>query len=293
MQEYDTGSKWLIQHYGNSILRLGGIRNIVAWKSLQAELVQNLRIPDGLIEVWRHGEDEPHLFVLEISTYPYARVSEQMVRGATMVYLDKEVLPEVIAVFLHPGGSAKAANQVTLQSPLRLTNLRLSWKAVKLWTIPAEELLAAGDVGLIPWVPLARFAGRPEPIFRECRARIDRDAPPEEHENLLAVLQVFARLKYNDSKLFQILGGRQAMIESPILQELREEWTKEGEIEGGIKMRRVDILKFLKGRFGVAALEFEPLLQESDEEQLDKMVDLAATCRSLAAFRKKLSPRSR
>ena len=113
MQEYDIGSKWLIQHYGNSILRLGGIRNIAAWKPLQAELVQNRRMPDGLIEVWRHGEDEPDLFGLEISTYPYARVSEQMVRGATMVYLDKECLPEVIALFLHPRGNAKAANQVT------------------------------------------------------------------------------------------------------------------------------------------------------------------------------------
>jgi predicted transposase YdaD len=289
MQEYDTGSKWLIQHYGNSILRLGGIRNIVAWKSPQAELVQNLRIPDGLIEVWRHGEDEPHLFVLEISTYPYARVSEQMVRGATMVYLDKEVLPEVIAVFLHPGGNARAANQIFLQSPLRLTNLRLSWKAVKLWTIPAEELLAAGDVGLIPWVPLARSAGRPEPIFRECRARIDRDAPPEQHENPLAVLQVFAGLKYNDSKLFQILGGREAMIESPILQELREEWTKEGEIRGALETKRKYILEALDARFGVTALEIEPLLKGIDEDRLDEMHKLAATCRTLASFRKKLS----
>ncbi len=165
MQEYDVGSKWLIQHYGDSILRLGGIRDIAAWKALQAELVQNRRMPDGLIEVWRQGDDEPGLFLLEISTYPYARLSEQMVRGATMVYLDKEVLPEIIGLFLHPRGNARAASQVTLQSPMRLTNLRLSWKAIKLWTIPAEVLLAAGDVGLIPWVPLAQFEGRPEPIF--------------------------------------------------------------------------------------------------------------------------------
>jgi predicted transposase YdaD len=207
-----------------------------------------------------------------------------------MVYLDKEFLPEVIALFLHPRGNAKAANQVTLQSPLRLTNLRLSWKAVKLWTIPAEELLAAGDVGLIPWVPLTRFEGRPEPIFRECRDRIDRDAPPEEHDNLLAVLQVFARLKYNDSKLFQLLGRRQAMIESPILQELRAEWTNEGEIRGALETKRRYILKCLEARFGVTASELEPKLKEIDEDHLDDILKLAATCRSLASFRKKLSP---
>jgi hypothetical protein len=51
MQEYDKSSKWLIQHHGDSILRLAGVRDIVAWRPLQAELVQPRRLPDGLIEV--------------------------------------------------------------------------------------------------------------------------------------------------------------------------------------------------------------------------------------------------
>jgi hypothetical protein len=288
MQKYDKGSKWMIQHHGDSIVRLAGVRDIAAWKPLQAELVQNRRMPDGLIEVWRHGESEPDLFVLEISTYPYARLSQQAVNAATMVYLDREFLPEVVTLFLHPRGNAKAADQVTLQSRLRLTNLRLSWKAVKLWTIHAEKLLAAGDVGLIPWVPLARFEGRPEPIFRECRKRIERDAPPAEHENLLAVLHVLAGLKYNDSRLFQMLGGRETMIESPILQELRAQWTREGALDA----RRADIARILRARFGVSAQELEPVLKEIDEAQLDDLLDLAVTCRSLASFRKKLSPGS-
>jgi hypothetical protein len=93
------------------------------------------------------------------------------------------------------------------------------WKVVELWTIPAADMLAAGDVGLIPWVPLAQFDGPREPIFQECRTRIDRDAPPDEHENLLAVTQILAGLRYNDPRLFQLLGGREAMIESPVLQE--------------------------------------------------------------------------
>jgi len=50
MHEYDKSSKWLIQHHGDSILRLGGVRDIVAWRPLQAELVQSRRLPDGFIE---------------------------------------------------------------------------------------------------------------------------------------------------------------------------------------------------------------------------------------------------
>jgi hypothetical protein len=163
---------------------------------------------------------------------------------------------------------------------MRITDLRLSWKAVKLWTIPAEELLAAGDVGLIPWVPLARFDGRPEPLFRKCRARIDQSAPPGEHENLLAVLQVLAGLRYNDPRLFQLFGGRQAMIESPVLRELKEEWTSE--------TRREDIATCLEARFGAAAKAIEAELKTVDDDRLDDLLKLAATCRSPASFRKKL-----
>ena len=53
-----------------------------------------------------------------------------------------------------------------------------------------------------------------------------------EKENLLAVTQFLARLRYNDEALFEILGGRKAMIESPLLQELKKEWTEEGKRRG-------------------------------------------------------------
>ena len=56
MHEYDKSSKWLIQHYGDSILRLAGVRDFVAWRPLAAELVQSRRLPDGLIEVRRQGQ---------------------------------------------------------------------------------------------------------------------------------------------------------------------------------------------------------------------------------------------
>lgn len=58
---------------------------------------------------------------------------------------------------------------------------------MELWTIPAELLLQAGDVGLIPWVPLTCLGGPVETIFRQCRDRIHAESSSGEHENLLAV----------------------------------------------------------------------------------------------------------
>jgi len=149
--QYDKSSKWLIQHYGDSILRLAGIPDFIAWHPLATELVQSRRLPDGLIEVRCHGETEPDLYFL----------------------------------------------------------------------------------------------------------------------------------RYHDPRLFQILGGRRAMIESPLLDELKAEWTRE--------TSRRNLLKILDARFGPAAGALEEELKEIDESRLEELLSLAATSRSLASFRKKLS----
>jgi hypothetical protein len=176
------------------------------------------------------GQANPDLYILEIATYPEARVAHQVLADTARVYLDRQVLPEVVVLFLHPKGNVAALDAMNLISPQGLTDLKLSWRIAKLWEVPAQELLAAGDIGLIPWVPLTKFTGPPEPIIRQCRTRIDQVTSPDEHANLLAVTQFLARLRYNDTRLFEILGGRKAMIESPLLQELKAEWTQEATI---------------------------------------------------------------
>ncbi len=282
MHEYDKASKWLIQHFADSILRLAGVRGIVSWRSLQADFVQPRRIPDGFIEVQRHGQAKPDLYILEIATYPEARVAHQVLADTAMVYLDRQVLPEVLVLFLFPKGRAKALDAINLISPQGLTNLQFSWRIAKLWEVPAQELLAAGDIGLIPWVPLTKFKGAPEPIIRQCRARIDQVTSHDEHANLLAVTQFLARLRYNDTRLFEILGGGRAMIESPLLQELKAEWTQETKIR--------NIMKFLAARFGSKAKALETEINAiNDEARLEELVELAATCRTLGSFRKQLA----
>ena len=146
--QYDKSSKWLIQHYGDSILRLAGVRDFVAWRPLAAGLVQSRRLPDGLIEVRRLGQTEQDLYI-------------------------------------------------------------------------------------------------------------------------------------HDPRLFQILGERRAMIESPLLDELKAEWI--------VETRRRDILEILEGRFGAVTPALEAELKSVDDNRLGDLLLLAATCRSLASFRKKLS----
>jgi hypothetical protein len=290
MHEYDKSSKWLIQHFCDSILRVFGVRGIVSWKSIQADFVQPRRIPDGFVEVQRLGQTEPDLYILEVATYPEARVAHQVLADAAMVYLDRHVLPEVVVLFLRREGNAEALDALDLSSPQGLTNLKFSWRIAKLWEVPAQELLAAGDIGLIPWVPLTKFKGTPESMVRQCRARIDQVTSRDEHENLLAVTQFLARLRYNDPKLFEILGGLKTMIESPLFQELRAESTQEAKIEAARETTIRNLISFLIGRFGSRAKTLETEINAiGDEARLKELLLHAATCRTLGSFRKQLA----
>jgi hypothetical protein len=288
MFEYDKSSKWYVQHHGDSILRLAGVGNIASWTARQAELVLPRQLPDGVLSVLEHGQKRPDLYILEFATYPDARVPSQAVQDTAAGLLEHGVLPEVIVVFLHKKGNVPAASSVELKSRKGFTKLKLSWRAVKIWELSAEDLLAAGDVALLPWVPLMNFSGPPEPIVSRCRARIDHETSSPDREDLLTVSQFLLKLRYDKEPLLKrlqnLLGGREAMIGSPLYQEIVEEAERNGETRA---MRRV-ILKFLSARFGPAAKDLEVELKAVEFDRLDGLVDFAAKCRNLAAFRKRL-----
>ena len=219
----DRGSKWLIGHHGDSLLRLGGVTGVRSWRALLADVVHPRQLPDGLLEVLLEGQTEPDLFLVEVATYPEARVHEQLARDMGLVWLERRLLPEVLTLVLHPRGNLRVADGQDTHSRLGWTRMQVNWRVVELWTLPAADLLAANDVGLIPWVPLTRLNAPPEIVLQQCRQRIDDQAPPIERANLLAITQVMTRLRYNDPGLLSLFGGKQTMIESPLIQELVDE----------------------------------------------------------------------
>jgi hypothetical protein len=284
MFESDKSSKWYIQHHGDSLLRIFGVRDIAAWTALQAELVLPRQLPDGVLSVEERGRDERDIYILEIATFPDPRVPTQAVRDAAAGLLERGVLPEVLVLFLHKKGNVLAADSIELKSRKGFTSMSDSWRAVKLCELPAAELLALGDVALLPWVPLAKLSGPPEPIVSQWKARVDREVPSPAREDLLTVAQFLLKLRYDEGpqpdELRKLLGGQKAMIESPLYQEIVEEAKRDA--------RQRDILMFLAGRFGPAAEELELDLKAVAFDRLDELVEFAARCRSLASFRKRL-----
>jgi hypothetical protein len=274
----DRSAKWLLEHHGDSALRLGGVSGFSSWKPVQTDLVHPQQLPDGLLEAQFPGESAPDLFVIEVATYPEGRAEEQALRDASIVFLDRRVVPEVIVLVLHPTGNLRVTDAREEASRLGRTRLGGRWTVIELWTLSAKQLLATRDVGLVPWVTLAESTQPPETLLVQCRDIIAQLAPAQEQKNLLAVAQVMASLRYNDPALLAILGGKQAMIESPVLIELLQERERD--------TRQADILAILEERFGPVPEDLAAQIRTiQDLQRLQRLHRLAVICPSLDAFR--------
>jgi hypothetical protein len=157
---------------------------------------------------------------------------------------------------------------------LGLSRLAAGWKPVELWTLPAAEFLAQGDVGVVPWVPLMHFDGPPEALLERCAEKIEREAHPRERADLLAVSHVLTQLRFPSPELVKLLGGKEPMIESPLMQKMRAETLHKA------------ILAALKGRFGTVPRDVTRHLSAIlDEDKLMQLVVVAAQCADVQAFR--------
>jgi len=272
-KDKDKSAKWLIEHHGDAILRLGGVTDLVRWKAAPAELVLPTKLPDGLIFAWRAGRDRPEPHVVEIATYPELRAAEQALRDLLLVYLVRGEVANVLVLVLRPKGQLRVPDQAHRPGSDGVTALGGWWQVVELWTLPAEPVLAAADPGMMPWVPLMHADEPPESVLLRCREVIDQHAPAEEHESLITVTQVFTRLRYKDPNLLSILGGKSVMIESLLIREIVAE------------RRHKDILKVLAIRFGPVPAELEAEVKAIlDESVLDAVVALAAASPDLEHF---------
>lgn len=105
----------------------------------------------------------------------------------------------------------------------------------------------------------------------------------------MAVTQILAGLAFPDKRFLDLFGGAQAMIESPVLDEVKEILKKRYEAEGAAKARiatlRETIRANLEARFGTVPAERVVALETiADEVRLKELIRLAATCADVDAF---------
>ncbi|OWK36641.1 hypothetical protein [Fimbriiglobus ruber] len=302
-QDKDRSGKWLLTHHGDAILKLAGIEGFTAWRALQTETVAPRRLPDGLLEVRFPDEDEPTLVLVEIETYPSADADRQVYEDLLLATLDRGVVPDVVMLVLRPKGHQEVKGVAERISRRKTARLAGAWNVTRLWELNADDLLAVGDAGLIPWVPLARTSDPPEDVLRRCRDALDRVTEKRDYKGLSAVTRILAGLAYPGHKMLDLFGEERAMIESPVLDEAyalmrklaKEEAKQEADAvvregrERTLDTLRDVIIDTLTTRFGTESAGLIVLAEIVDEKRLKSLIRLAIKCPDIDAFMAELS----
>jgi len=223
------------------------------------------------------------LCLIEINTYSYASTTNELLDDVLLTYLNRRVVPEVIAITLHDRGSVRVAPGTRLTSPLAYTSLEAGWRVVNLWELNASDFLPLTDPGFAPWLPLTKINGSPEPVLQHCKDVIEAKTSGGEQENLLSITEILARLRFDKTLVRTIFRRGGEMIESPLLDELFA--------ERDIKTRQMIIIESLEARFGgpVPADVSAAVRVITDESRLKQLLPTAYRCASLDEFRRVLT----
>lgn len=276
-QPFDASSKWLIQNYADSILKLAGITGVESWTALPGELVQSRQLPDGLLEARMTGQPEPVLFLIEINTYPEKRVASELLDDILLTYLNRRRVPELITLLLHPKGNARVPDHWSVASRLNGSELSVRWRVVELWTLDFESFLPNPEPGLAPWLTLARMPTTPEAGLQLLRTAIDRVADDGIRANLLAVSQILGGLQYDYDMLKALFGQEGAMIESPFL------------IERDRRNQTKLICRQLEAKFGKIPNDLINAVNRiPDEESIARVAERLVLVNTLDEFREAL-----
>jgi hypothetical protein len=189
-----------------AVLFAAGERHIRTCRSARNTLTAPKQIPDGLLEVEFTGSAEPEDFLVEVASYADDRIVAQVVKDLCMAELVLGQVPEVVVLLPRPGQPFPAQGRVTNRRGR--TALSATWHVVELAGVPAATLLASGDVGAVPLVPLSQLHAPPEVVLQQRKDLIEQHAPPDERANLLAITQVLTEARFPNAPWLTILGGK-------------------------------------------------------------------------------------
>src|SRR5262249_17742634 len=151
----------------------------------------------------------------------------------------------------------------------------------RLWRVPAEQLLALGEVGLTPLPPLTRSRQSAETLVQQSRERIERQASLAERPTLLTITAVMGFMALGTvGGWLALLGGKNVVEHSPLYQHWMQEQAR--------ATRQTDIVSVLEARFGRVAEELGASIRSvPDLGKLEEGIKLAAKCSSLEQFQRR------
>ncbi|MBE8994695.1 Rpn family recombination-promoting nuclease/putative transposase [Microcystis aeruginosa] len=204
-------------------------------------------------------ESDTMILHLEFQTDPDPKMSFRMLDYRTRVYrrFPKKTMRQVV-IYLK-----ETSSPLVQENAFILPNTRHEYEVLRLWEIPAEEML--GLSGLLPLANLGKTPNRPE-ILRQVAAKIDNIEGRTEKSNLAAATAILAGLVLSKEIIGSLLR-EEIMRESVIYQDIRESGKAQGRREEAVSL----ILRLLNRRLGEISSTLGQQIRELSLEQLETL----------------------
>jgi hypothetical protein len=278
MAAFDHSIKRITDTTGRELARVAG----VACRRLRPVESTLPRTTEKLADRAFRASQGRERFILYFEFYTYWDRNAPWDMMAKAGFLsEREHLPTIcLAFILLRRGFRSPGGQLRLEA-LGKPRQQLWFEEVPLWQEDPQPWWE--DVpGLMALYPLCHHQRRPRDAITHAAERIEAHTANDlERADLLAYLNTFGQLAFPRIDVKTIIGSEK-MKESPFLRDIMN--------EGGMKVKRADILKLLRRRFGDSAETLAAQLDEcADLERLDHLFDLVLDCATLDEFRRALA----
>ena len=252
---YDNVCKFLAENYSRDFAQWLLGEPISFTQLSPSELSLEPIRADALILL----ESDQIILHLEFQTNPDPKMSFRMLDYRTRVYrrFPKKTMRQVV-IYLK-----ETSSPLVQENAFILPNTRHEYEVLRLWEIPAEEML--GLSGLLPLANLGKTPNRPE-ILRQVAAKIDNIEGRTEKSNLAAATAILAGLVLSKEIIGSLLR-EEIMRESVIYQDIRESGKAQGRREEAVSL----ILRLLNRRLGEISSTLGQQIQELSLEQLETL----------------------
>lgn len=256
---YDNVCKFLAENYSRDFAQWLLGEPISFTQLSPSELSLEPIRADALILL----ESDQIILHLEFQTNPDPKMSFRMLDYRTRVYrrFPKKTMRQVV-IYLK-----ETSSPLVQENAFILPNTRHEYEVLRLWEIPAEEML--GLSGLLPLANLGKTPNRPE-ILRQVAAKIDNIEGRTEKSNLAAATAILAGLVLSKEIIGSLLR-EEIMRESVIYQDIQESGKAQGREEGRREEAVSLILRLLNRRLGEISSTLGQQIRELSLEQLETL----------------------
>ena len=276
---YDATTKDLLTARPRDLLTFLGLPDAARYEveAIDTDLSTVTAAADKILRV---NAPEPYLAHVEAQSGPDTTVDERTLHYSVLAgWKHKLRVLSVILLLRQEADSPRLSGLLELRLPDGTPYLVFTYRVVRVWQRPVEEILAGG-LGALPLAPLSDVAESELPnVIARMKERINAEATREDAGKLWASTFVLMGLRYPKETAIELLRGVQDMEESSTYQYILEKGEVKGRQEGQIEAERRTLLRLGSKRFGApteatrAAIEAITTL-EILENLIDRALDV-------------------